>query len=116
MAKITGVYTASHTPVMLNFPDRIPAALKDEIFGAYRAMGEDFMRGRRYLPDRRPLKYPKGAVPMMPWSRQLPVLGQHQMRHEWRRCRSRQRFSLARSSASLVSVRGTGVISASPTV
>jgi hypothetical protein len=30
MAKITGIYTASHTPVMLNFPDRIPAALREE--------------------------------------------------------------------------------------
>lgn len=46
MAKITGIYTASHTPVMLNFPDRIPAALRDEIFGAYAAMGQDFMAGK----------------------------------------------------------------------
>ncbi|MCC5968727.1 MAG: 2,3-dihydroxyphenylpropionate 1,2-dioxygenase [Pararhodobacter sp.] len=46
MAEITGIYTASHTPVMLNFPDRIPADLRDEIFGAYRAMGDDFMRGK----------------------------------------------------------------------
>lgn len=45
MAEITGIYTASHTPVMLNFPDRIPAALRDEIFDAYRAMGKDFMSG-----------------------------------------------------------------------
>ena len=45
MAKITGIYTASHTPVMLNFPERIPAELKDEIFGAYKAMGDDFMAG-----------------------------------------------------------------------
>jgi aromatic ring-opening dioxygenase catalytic subunit (LigB family) len=46
MAEITGIYTASHTPVMLNFPDRIPTSLKDEIFAAYRAMGEDFMSGK----------------------------------------------------------------------
>lgn len=45
MARITGIYCASHTPVMLNFPDRIPAELKDEIFGAYKAMGDDFMAG-----------------------------------------------------------------------
>lgn len=46
MAEITGIYTASHTPVMLNFPDRIPADLRDEIFGAYKAMGDDFMSGK----------------------------------------------------------------------
>jgi len=46
MAEITGIYTASHTPVMLNFPDRIPAALREEIFDAYRAMGKDFMSGK----------------------------------------------------------------------
>ncbi|EAQ13610.1 protocatechuate 4,5-dioxygenase beta chain/2,3-dihydroxyphenylpropionate 1,2-dioxygenase [Maritimibacter alkaliphilus HTCC2654] len=46
MAEITGIYTASHTPVMLNFPDSIPAALKDEIFAAYKAMGDDFMAGK----------------------------------------------------------------------
>ena len=46
MAVITGIYTASHTPVMLNFPDRIPAELKDEIFGAYEAMGRDFASGK----------------------------------------------------------------------
>ncbi|SFZ84648.1 protocatechuate 4,5-dioxygenase, beta chain [Devosia enhydra] len=46
MARITGIYTASHTPVMLNFPDRIPAHLRDEIFSAYAAMGADFMAGK----------------------------------------------------------------------
>jgi aromatic ring-opening dioxygenase catalytic subunit (LigB family) len=46
MAVITGIYTASHTPVMLNFPDRIPAELKNEIFGAYEAMGRDFESGK----------------------------------------------------------------------
>jgi protocatechuate 4,5-dioxygenase beta chain len=46
MAEITGIYTASHTPVMLNFPDRIPPALKNEIFAAYEAMGRDFESGK----------------------------------------------------------------------
>lgn len=46
MARITGIYAASHTPVMLNFPDRIPAQLREDIFGAYRAMGQDFMAGK----------------------------------------------------------------------
>jgi aromatic ring-opening dioxygenase catalytic subunit (LigB family) len=46
VAEVTGIYTASHTPVMLNFPDRIPAALRGEIFGAYAAMGRDFEAGR----------------------------------------------------------------------
>jgi aromatic ring-opening dioxygenase catalytic subunit (LigB family) len=45
MAKLTGIYTASHTPVMLNFPDRIPAPLRNEIFDAYKAMGDDFESG-----------------------------------------------------------------------
>lgn len=45
MAEITGIYTASHTPVMLNFPHRIPAQLREEIFAAYKAMGADFMAG-----------------------------------------------------------------------
>lgn len=46
MAELTGIYTASHTPVMLNFPDRIPAGLRSEIFAAYEAMGRDFEAGR----------------------------------------------------------------------
>ncbi|MFC0385176.1 DODA-type extradiol aromatic ring-opening family dioxygenase [Muricoccus vinaceus] len=46
MAQLTGIYCASHTPVMLNFPDRIPAELRGEIFGAYEAMGRDFAAGR----------------------------------------------------------------------
>lgn len=46
MAELTGIYTASHTPVMLNFPDRIPAELRAEIFGAYEAMGRDFESGK----------------------------------------------------------------------
>jgi aromatic ring-opening dioxygenase catalytic subunit (LigB family) len=46
MAELTGIYTASHTPVMLNFPDRIPAELRSEIFGAYEAMGRDFEVGK----------------------------------------------------------------------
>jgi aromatic ring-opening dioxygenase catalytic subunit (LigB family) len=46
MAELTGIYTASHTPVMLNFPDRIPGELRAEIFGAYEAMGRDFEAGK----------------------------------------------------------------------
>jgi len=46
MAELTGIYTASHTPVMLNFPERIPAELRREIFGAYEAMGRDFEAGK----------------------------------------------------------------------
>ncbi|WP_035872193.1 DODA-type extradiol aromatic ring-opening family dioxygenase [Cucumibacter marinus] len=45
MAEISGIYVASHTPVMLNFPDRIPEKLRTEIFGAYKAMGNDFAAG-----------------------------------------------------------------------
>src|SRR5689334_16117739 len=46
MAELTGIFTASHTPVMLNFPERIPPHVRDEIFGAYRAMGHAFEAGR----------------------------------------------------------------------
>jgi aromatic ring-opening dioxygenase catalytic subunit (LigB family) len=46
MAELTGIYTASHTPVMLNFPDSIPAALRSEIFGAYASMGRGFESGK----------------------------------------------------------------------
>ncbi|MBN9084432.1 MAG: 2,3-dihydroxyphenylpropionate 1,2-dioxygenase [Rhizobiales bacterium 62-17] len=46
MAEITGIYTASHTPVMLNFPDRIPASLRMEVFDAYKTMGADFAAGK----------------------------------------------------------------------
>ena len=41
MARLTFVYAASHTPVMLNFADRIPADERNEVFAAYRAMGKD---------------------------------------------------------------------------
>ena len=46
MAEIAGVYCASHTPVMLNFPDRIPDDVRTEIFGAYEAMGKAFVADR----------------------------------------------------------------------
>lgn len=39
MAEIVGIWAASHTPVMLNFPDAIPAAQRDTIFGAFAALG-----------------------------------------------------------------------------
>ena len=32
MAELVGLYAASHTPVMLNFPDAIPDADRHEIF------------------------------------------------------------------------------------
>ncbi len=41
MAEIVGIFAASHTPVMLNFPDAIPDADRNEIFDAFVAMGED---------------------------------------------------------------------------
>ncbi len=39
MAEIAGIFAASHTPVMLNFPDAIPAADRDAVFGAFRDLG-----------------------------------------------------------------------------
>lgn len=40
MARITGIYAASHTPVMLNFPQAIGDALRSEIFSAFRSLGQ----------------------------------------------------------------------------
>ncbi len=45
MAEVTGIFTASHTPVMLNFPHLISDELRGEIFSAYRDMGKQFLTG-----------------------------------------------------------------------
>ncbi len=39
MAEIAGVFAASHTPVMLNFADAIPAADRDAVFAAFHELG-----------------------------------------------------------------------------
>ena len=39
MAEIVAIHAASHTPVMLNFPDAIAASEREEIFAGFRAMG-----------------------------------------------------------------------------
>ncbi|MBP7564666.1 MAG: 2,3-dihydroxyphenylpropionate 1,2-dioxygenase [Burkholderiaceae bacterium] len=39
MAEIVGIFAASHTPVMLNFPEAIPDEQREEIFGAFRTLG-----------------------------------------------------------------------------
>jgi aromatic ring-opening dioxygenase catalytic subunit (LigB family) len=44
MAELVGVFAASHTPVMLNFPDAIPDADREAIFGAFKALGESLRR------------------------------------------------------------------------
>jgi aromatic ring-opening dioxygenase catalytic subunit (LigB family) len=46
MAEIVGIYAASHTPVMLNFPQAIPDAHREEIFAAFRALGRDLAAAR----------------------------------------------------------------------
>lgn len=46
MAELVGIFAASHTPVMLNFPDAIPAQDRDAIFGAFRDMGRRIARAR----------------------------------------------------------------------
>ena len=48
MAEVTAIFTASHTPVMLNFPHLISDELRTEIFNAYRDMGNSF---RESTPD-----------------------------------------------------------------
>ena len=39
MSEIVGIYAASHTPVMLNFPDAIPDEDREAVFTAYKALG-----------------------------------------------------------------------------
>ena len=39
MAELVGVWAASHTPVMLNFPDAIPDVDREAIYGAFRELG-----------------------------------------------------------------------------
>jgi len=39
MAEIVAIHATSHTPVMLNFPDAIPAAHREEIFSALKDLG-----------------------------------------------------------------------------
>ena len=40
MAELVGVFAASHTPVMLNFPDAIPDADREAIFSAFLTVGD----------------------------------------------------------------------------
>jgi aromatic ring-opening dioxygenase catalytic subunit (LigB family) len=44
MAELVGVFAASHTPVMLNFPEAIPDADRETIFGAFRQLGDELRR------------------------------------------------------------------------
>jgi aromatic ring-opening dioxygenase catalytic subunit (LigB family) len=44
MAELVGVFVASHTPVMLNFPDAIPDTDRAAIFGAFKALGDELRR------------------------------------------------------------------------
>ena len=46
MAEIVGIFAVSHTPVMLQFPDAIPARDREEIFAAFRAIGKDIAAAR----------------------------------------------------------------------
>lgn len=48
MAELVGIFAASHTPVMLNFPDAIPDEQRGEIFAAFSSIGE---RLRAARPD-----------------------------------------------------------------
>lgn len=48
MAELVGVFAASHTPVMLNFPEAIDDAEREAIFSAFAAAGEEI---RRVEPD-----------------------------------------------------------------
>ena len=48
MAELAGIFAASHTPVMLNFPDAVPAADRDAVFGAFGELGR---RIRAVAPD-----------------------------------------------------------------
>jgi aromatic ring-opening dioxygenase catalytic subunit (LigB family) len=46
MADIVGIFAVSHTPVMLQFPDAIPAGDREEVFSAFRAIGQEIAAAR----------------------------------------------------------------------
>jgi aromatic ring-opening dioxygenase catalytic subunit (LigB family) len=46
MAEITGIFAASHTPVMLQFPEAIPAAERDEVYTAFKELGKAIAASR----------------------------------------------------------------------
>ncbi len=46
MAEIVSIHATSHTPVMINFPDAIPASDREAIFSAFRSVGEEMLAAR----------------------------------------------------------------------
>lgn len=46
MAEIVAIHAASHTPVMLNFPDAIPSETLAQIRAAFKSLGESIMAAR----------------------------------------------------------------------
>jgi aromatic ring-opening dioxygenase catalytic subunit (LigB family) len=46
MAEIVSIHATSHTPVMINFPDAIPSEDRQEIFSAFRSVGEEILAAR----------------------------------------------------------------------
>lgn len=46
MAEIVSIHATSHTPVMINFPDAISSEDRQEIFSAFRSVGEEILAAR----------------------------------------------------------------------
>ncbi|HEX2546561.1 MAG TPA: 2,3-dihydroxyphenylpropionate 1,2-dioxygenase [Ramlibacter sp.] len=46
MSQIVGIFAASHTPVMLNFPEAIPDEDRGTIFAAFKQLGDELRRSR----------------------------------------------------------------------
>lgn len=46
MAELVGIFAASHTPVMLNFPQAVPDDDREAIFGAFVALGQELRAAR----------------------------------------------------------------------
>lgn len=46
MADIVSIHATSHTPVMINFPDAIPAQDRQDIFAAFRSVGAEILAAR----------------------------------------------------------------------
>lgn len=46
MAEIVSIHATSHTPVMVNFADAIPAQDRDTIFAAFRQVGQEILAAR----------------------------------------------------------------------
>ena len=46
MAQIVGIYAATHTPVLVNFPDQVTAAEREHVYDAFKHLGSRLAESR----------------------------------------------------------------------